>query len=99
MEVILSLSVSHLHSYLRYSTVSSSSRRPPTHLFCWLSHNENAFRWLDMEVFLDNFATDDVLFAGQGIECDFDVARICGGEEDGVEDGGYEAKLQSKYLE
>lgn len=52
-----------------------------------------------MEVFPDNFATDDVLFAGQRVECDFDVAGIGGGEEDWVEDGGYEAKLQSKCLE
>lgn len=49
-----------------------------------------------MEVFLDNFATEDVLFAGQGVECDFDVAGIGGGEEDWVEDGGYEARLHSK---
>lgn len=96
MEVILSLSVSHLHSHSRHSTVRYNLPRAPTHLFCWLSHDENPFRGLDVEVFPDNFATDDVLFAGQGVKCDFDVTGIGGGEEDWVEDGGYEAKLQNK---
>lgn len=60
-----------------------------------LSHDEDAFGGLDMKVFSDDFAIRNLLVARVGIANDFDVAGVGGGEEDGMEHGGYEAEWES----